>query len=128
MLVVNNLNCSFFFFNDTATTEIYTLSLHDALPISDVSQPPVRDGSPRPDLHRMTVQPVDRRKAVFVGGVIADEHRRPPPERLLLHELQHRHPLVLSGRLHFDDALARLHTVLAADSPGQRADEPVGVA
>src|SRR3712207_9536183 len=26
--------CMFFFFNDTATTEIYTLSLHDALPIS----------------------------------------------------------------------------------------------
>src|SRR2546427_7971707 len=26
----------FFFFNDTATTEIYTLSLHDALPISSV--------------------------------------------------------------------------------------------
>src|SRR2546426_771047 len=26
----------FFFFNDTATTEIYTLSLHDALPISYV--------------------------------------------------------------------------------------------
>src|SRR2546429_9853565 len=30
-----NLVCFFFFFfNDTATTEIYTLSLHDALPIS----------------------------------------------------------------------------------------------
>src|SRR3989442_13418677 len=28
----------FFFFNDTATTEIYTLSLHDALPISLVIQ------------------------------------------------------------------------------------------
>src|SRR6266436_6063210 len=27
----------FFFFNDTATTEIYTLSLHDALPISPIS-------------------------------------------------------------------------------------------
>src|SRR2546429_4083944 len=27
-------NFYFFFFNDTATTEIYTLSLHDALPIS----------------------------------------------------------------------------------------------
>src|SRR5258708_39711762 len=26
----------FFFFNDTATTEIYTLSLHDALPISQI--------------------------------------------------------------------------------------------
>src|SRR3712207_8276106 len=28
-----------FFFNDTATTEIYTLSLHDALPIWDSTQP-----------------------------------------------------------------------------------------
>src|SRR5258708_20963521 len=27
---------AFFFFNDTATTEIYTLSLHDALPIFEV--------------------------------------------------------------------------------------------
>src|SRR2546422_10186285 len=27
---------SFFFFNDTATTEIYTLSLHDALPIWEI--------------------------------------------------------------------------------------------
>src|SRR2546421_4032030 len=32
-----------FFFNDTATTEIYTLSLHDALPISDELQS-VHDG------------------------------------------------------------------------------------
>src|SRR2546430_11965105 len=32
----------FFFFNDTATTEIYTLSLHDALPIS--SSPRAPDG------------------------------------------------------------------------------------
>src|SRR6266478_175890 len=31
--VYHSLPC-FFFFNDTATTEIYTLSLHDALPIS----------------------------------------------------------------------------------------------
>src|SRR5258708_40280053 len=33
-----------FFFNDTATTEIYTLSLHDALPISAAPGPP-RDSS-----------------------------------------------------------------------------------
>ena len=32
-----NVVVIFFFFNDTATTEIYTLSLHDALPISKVS-------------------------------------------------------------------------------------------
>src|SRR2546430_17264658 len=31
----------FFFFNDTATTEIYTLSLHDALPISLESRAPM---------------------------------------------------------------------------------------
>src|SRR5437762_13288908 len=31
----------FFFFNDTATTEIYTLSLHDALPISSLRSPTV---------------------------------------------------------------------------------------
>src|SRR2546422_9928422 len=31
-----SLSSIFFFFNDTATTEIYTLSLHDALPISRV--------------------------------------------------------------------------------------------
>src|SRR3712207_8050668 len=39
---------SFFFFNDTATTEIYTLSLHDALPIcarpSTSSREPVAKG------------------------------------------------------------------------------------
>src|SRR5256885_8629318 len=30
------MSLRFFFFNDTATTEIYTLSLHDALPISQL--------------------------------------------------------------------------------------------
>src|SRR2546426_8194560 len=33
----------FFFFNDTATTEIYTLSLHDALPIWGANLPLVRE-------------------------------------------------------------------------------------
>src|SRR3712207_9511353 len=33
-LEMNNAIVFLFFFNDTATTEIYTLSLHDALPIS----------------------------------------------------------------------------------------------
>src|SRR5256885_13022215 len=34
-MIIMPLCTFFFFFNDTATTEIYTLSLHDALPISD---------------------------------------------------------------------------------------------
>src|SRR5436190_23981805 len=36
IILLSRLSLSFFFFNDTATTEIYTLSLHDALPILQV--------------------------------------------------------------------------------------------
>src|SRR5260221_6571532 len=36
---------SFFFFNDTATTEIYTLSLHDALPIYGYGQQSLSPGT-----------------------------------------------------------------------------------
>src|SRR3712207_8608406 len=43
MYVVGMMTCSFFFFNDTATTEIYTLSLHDALPISFKSADELRE-------------------------------------------------------------------------------------
>src|ERR1035437_10639526 len=42
------VDCFFFFFNDTATTEIYTLSLHDALPISVRACAPPAGGGPGP--------------------------------------------------------------------------------
>src|SRR5258708_8439642 len=43
----------FFFFNDTATTEIYTLSLHDALPISwKTASPPAVSWAPRSSRNR----------------------------------------------------------------------------
>src|SRR6266702_2298608 len=45
----------FFFFNDTATTEIYTLSLHDALPISRGWRSP--RGSRRRTLTGVSAQP-----------------------------------------------------------------------
>src|SRR5215208_7925617 len=47
----------FFFFNDTATTEIYTLSLHDALPIDNVAVRRTRpvSGSVRPVRMRSSV-------------------------------------------------------------------------
>src|SRR6266404_5000111 len=38
----------FFFFNDTATTEIYTLSLHDALPIFPIVRDTTRTTYPCP--------------------------------------------------------------------------------
>src|SRR5688572_31439969 len=37
---IHRLSDFFFFFNDTATTEIYTLSLHDALPIFPARRTP----------------------------------------------------------------------------------------
>src|SRR5258708_13317787 len=54
---------AFFFFNDTATTEIYTLSLHDALPISvlssDLGSPLYHDVYTLPD---------------GLGGLRSEEH------------------------------------------------------
>src|SRR3712207_7127071 len=56
--------CSVFFFNDTATTEIYTLSLHDALPISGVARPghreppgPLRQPPQRERRHHRAARP-----------------------------------------------------------------------
>src|SRR3712207_6897445 len=53
----------FFFFNDTATTEIYTLSLHDALPIwiSETSQ--MRWESPLPNSHWPPLKPLGAYRA-----------------------------------------------------------------
>ena len=42
-VVLIRVYCLFFFFNDTATTEIYTLSLHDALPIYPGEEVPEDD-------------------------------------------------------------------------------------
>src|SRR5256885_13309842 len=52
----------FFFFNDTATTEIYTLSLHDALPILQFLSETIVNGNPlvknRPKSTRREPAPV----------------------------------------------------------------------
>src|SRR2546429_4300992 len=50
----------FFFFNDTATTEIYTLSLHDALPISSLCR---------------FFRPGARQEKGILGGVLARSSR-----------------------------------------------------
>src|SRR5256885_11971647 len=51
------LVCAFFFFNDTATTEIYTLSLHDALPISPVRHIAAVHQGGQQAVHRGALQP-----------------------------------------------------------------------
>src|SRR5258708_27850222 len=51
----------FFFFNDTATTEIYTLSLHDALPICCKCQKSLRSRRRRPSREPILVLPSARK-------------------------------------------------------------------
>src|SRR3989442_2660781 len=65
------LICVFFFFNDTATTEIYTLSLHDALPISPSPGSPARRGL-RPNGDRFET-PV-RGSARRLKSIRSEEH------------------------------------------------------
>src|SRR5947209_18303609 len=51
----------FFFFNDPATTEIYTLSLHDALPISRLPTSPSERGSATPACAWVRCSAIDRK-------------------------------------------------------------------
>src|SRR2546426_3163861 len=71
--------CSLFFFNDTATTEIYTLSLHDALPIFPVPasrfppgrEPSARRAQPARGLHHVLQR---RQRLVPAPGLRSEEH------------------------------------------------------
>src|SRR6266540_7206645 len=75
----------FFFFNDTATTEIYTLSLHDALPIGGGHwrrSPHSPSGSSR-TVRRRTPRPRRWRPAFVTTGRCA--YRRRAPNRVARH-------------------------------------------
>src|SRR2546430_8156235 len=75
----------FFFFNDTATTEIYTLSLHDALPISEYERSlrwrsfltPLSDRSRIAAVARQTLRslvPSRANTARIYGATRSEEH------------------------------------------------------
>src|SRR3712207_7524308 len=65
-----------FFFNDTATTEIYTLSLHDALPIYDRVVDPARGDVRRARGVRVGVTLVVAEIEVGLGAVLGDVDRK----------------------------------------------------
>src|SRR3989454_9865635 len=84
----------FFFFNDTATTEIYTLSLHDALPISPLGlrrvrrnhgDPQLRAHAPKLRDRLFSAQPLFRRGRALV-------------QVLPIHVQRQRHPVALDPR------------------------------
>src|SRR3712207_7810048 len=57
-----------FFFNDTATTEIYTLSLHDALPIFRRGHPRLLDAVPSPFGHELCGVDANGRRVVAANS------------------------------------------------------------
>src|SRR5256885_4107364 len=65
----------FFFFNDTATTEIYTLSLHDALPICGDQVDAMSCGSGMERNRR----PVAWNRAVATAGAVGPRATSPQP-------------------------------------------------
>src|SRR2546429_6092481 len=84
-----------FFFNDTATTEIYTLSLHDALPISRARDPAsVSERHHRP--HQGEFSLSHRVSGLCQGG----QPDHPRPERRRDHARSEEHTSELQSRLH----------------------------
>src|SRR3712207_7622101 len=79
----------FFFFNDTATTEIYTLSLHDALPICDVVCYSVRPAVAMAGRVRLT-----RASGILQGRARRSRHGLPRRSEEHTSELQSRQYLV----------------------------------
>src|SRR2546422_8314430 len=74
---------SVFFFNDTATTEIYTLSLHDALPISGAGDRARRDAAAGHGQQRLR-RGADELEVLEVEEVRSEEHTSELQSRLHL--------------------------------------------
>src|SRR3712207_8632236 len=105
----------FFFFKDTATTEIYTLSLHDALPISTRVSPAWRANS--------TPQAVKPEREISTGMRIStvlmtiSEVRRPVRSEEHTSELQSRQYLVCRLLLEKKNTLIAIATPFYSPSP-----------
>ena len=94
----------FFFFNDTATTEIYTLSLHDALPIWDILPRAYGRGHPASLAYRFSgllflVAGLGRR----TGALLIEE----PEEGDVPDEDEEEELKLISSVLEFSDTLVR---------------------
>src|SRR5439155_19965177 len=99
----------FFFFTDTAPTEIYTLSLHDALPISLKSHVDALPDAERLDImarHGLPLAGVDMR-------IVDEDGREIPWDGATMGELQVRGPWVadLRSEEHTSELQSRGHLV-----------------
>src|SRR3712207_7033497 len=102
-----------FFFNDTATTEIYTLSLHDALPICRLRRVPHRRG--RRPLRRRPgrLRPAHHRGRHRLDGHLRPGQRQRPRSEEHTSELQSRQYLVCRLLLEKKKKTTDYHTTRA---------------
>src|SRR2546430_17414114 len=109
----------FFFFNDTATTEIYTLSLHDALPISTslrIRAPPQRFVERR----RRAIEVARLQTTLDASGVRLDGEADPVVHRRG-QRLRTAHPAQPPGE--HDAAAQRVFKVPGRDRSERRSEE-----
>src|SRR2546429_7056390 len=83
-MTVRDLKIKIFFFNDTATTEIYPLSLHDALPIYVDAEAACLGGLDRRDRPVEHAGLTDRAIVVVLVAVRSEEHTSELQSRLHL--------------------------------------------
>src|SRR2546422_3739404 len=97
----------FFFFNDTATTEIYTLSLHDALPISHSHRPDLLVAQSRGSIRLELQLPVVRR----IGRPDHWRRERDGAHDRSLQQSLHRSRNPARSEEHTSELQSRLHLV-----------------
>src|SRR5581483_10161382 len=118
----------FFFFNATATTEIYTLSLHDALPIREPpgggDRDPVRGAGPRaPRPARLGPAPGSEDLLTDPGSAHRDRRGPAPPGGRGPGRRRH---LLVPGRSPHDSGHSRGASVLRGPRSGPGSPEPGG--
>src|SRR5256885_6306751 len=103
----------FFFFNDTATTEIYTLSLHDALPISILSSIIVLAALGQ-TLNVMTLGGLSLAVGLLVDDARSEEHTSElqSPCNLVCRLLLEKKKKIQQHLLHTHPTLALMQTML----------------
>src|SRR3712207_7553251 len=99
----------FFFFNDTATTEIYTLSLHDALPILARREVALVERRPRGDR--------PRRAAHHPHDLLGHADDRPLDARLLRHALDRKSTRLNSSHANISYAVFCLKKKKTSERP-----------
>src|SRR2546425_2078959 len=126
-IILAFLTFSFFFFNDTATTEIYTLSLHDALPIWSRQHPDLDVAEGHAELMLLQADvPLGVTTVARVRGELARFHLGLPiraPE-LVLDDLHPVEPMLDVFPIHHEAYLVPLTRGL--HDPGRRGIDAVG--